>query len=432
MSRRGQLRRAGSRVLDRSAALVVTLVDALVRRRFTVSWVALLLTLVLGAAYLTFGSLQINPFRSTYHVRVQLAQSGGLLPGRDVTVRGQRVGRVSSIDIVDGAVVAVAVVDASVKIPVASTARVAALSPAGEQYLDFVPAGSDGPYLTDNATVDVGRTSTPVPLAQLLGDMNGALAQLDPRKLAAIVHELGAGKAAPEKLAAIIDGGAFLITTLGSVLPQTVSLLNNSEVVLSTVRDLTPGLATAAANLNRTAAGVESMTGGYRTFVTAGPPALQSVDRIIADNSPTMVQLLGNLTTVAQMSYVHVPALREFFFPQQRAGSAVDALATAFHDNAVWALVNIYPRKQCDYDLPRLPPTVANYPEPYLYTYCTDPDPGLVVRGARNAPQPPGDDTAHPPPGVDPLATSSPTPQGPLSIPTPYGGVPQPSYVPPS
>lgn len=260
--------------------------------------------------------------------------------------------------------------------------------------------------------------------------MNGAVVQLDPAKLAAIVHELGASAQAPDKLAAIIQGGTFLITTLGSVLPQTVSLLRHSEVVLSTVRDLSPGLAATSADLDRVAAGADRMTGGYRTLVAEGPRALHDMDQIISDNSRTMVQLLGNLGTVAQMLYLHVPALREFFFPQQRPGSAVDALAKAFHDHAVWALVNAYPRKQCDYDLPRVPITIPNYPEPYMYTYCTDPDPSLVIRGARNAPQPPGDDTAHPPPGVNPLATTSPTPRGRWTIPTPYGGAPEP-YIPP-
>ncbi|MEV5835001.1 MlaD family protein [Nocardia sp. NPDC052112] len=417
--------------LESAASVALAITDRLVRHRLVVSLIALVATLIAGATHVVFGSLELNPFASTYQIRVHLAQSGGLLPDRDVTVRGVHVGRVSSIDLVDGDVVAVASIDAGTRIPTDSTVRVAGLSPAGEQYLDFVPATSGGPYLAAGAVIGTDRTTVPVQLAQLLGDLNGTIAQLDPDKLQAIVRELGASSAAPEKLAAIIDGGAFLITTLGAVLPQTVSLLRNSEVVLGTARELGPGLAATAADLERTLAGVDSMTGGFRTLLDTGPEMLRTMDQIIADNSPTMVQLLGNLATVAQMSYVHVPAINNLFFPTQRAGSAADALGTAFHDGAVWAIASIYPRKQCDYDLPRLPVTVANHPEPYLYAYCTDPDPTLVPRGARNAPRPSGDDTAHPPPGVDPLATADPTPQGPLSIPKPYGGAPVPGYVPP-
>lgn len=420
------------RWLESLAGAVVFVVARAVRHRLTVSWVALVLTLIAGASYLVVGSLRVDPLASTYSVRVRLAQSGGLLPNRDVTVRGVRVGRVTSVDLGSDGVDAVAAIDSGTRIPVGSAVRVAGLSAAGEQYLDFVPDTSRGPYLADGAVI-TDRTSTPITLAQLLGDLNGTIVQLDPAKLQAIVHELGAGSAAPQKLAAIIDGGAFLITTLGSVLPQTVSLLHNSETVLNTARDLAPGLRATAGDLDRTLAGVESMSGGYTRLVDLGPETLRAMDRIIADNSPTMVQLLGNLTTVAQMSYVHVPAMRELFFPRQRAGSAADAAASVIHDGAIWALASIYPRRQCDYDVPRLPPTIPDLPEPYLYADCTDPDPTLVPRGARNAPRPPGDDTAHRPPGVNPLATADPTPRGPLSIPSPYGGAPAPDsgYNPP-
>ncbi|MBO0853438.1 MAG: MCE family protein, partial [Nocardia sp.] len=215
----------------------------LYRHRRTLSWIALLAVTALGLVYLAFGVLQFNPVRSTYEIHVRLAESGGLQPNRDVTVRGVRVGTVKSVDIADGGVVAVATIDGSVKISTDSTVRVAALSPAGEQYLDFVPGSRHGPYLAPGAHIGPDHTSSPVPLAQLLGDMNGAVVQLDPAKLAAIEHELGAGPAAPRKLADIIGGGTFLINTLDSVLPQTVSLVNNSRTVLSTVRDLGPGLA---------------------------------------------------------------------------------------------------------------------------------------------------------------------------------------------
>src|ERR1700694_655607 len=50
------------------------------------------------------------------------------------------------------------------------------------------------------------------------------------------------------------------------------------------------------------------------------------------------------------------------------------------------------------------------------------PPPAALVRGARNAPRPPGDDTAGPPTDYNPLAHTDPTPVGPNSIPTPYGG----------
>lgn len=79
---------------------------------------------------------------------------------------------------------------------------------------------------------------------------------------------------------------------------------------------------------------------------------------------------------------------------------------------------------------PRLPPFLPNNPERYRYAYCANPDPSVLVRGARNAPRPPGDDTAGPPPSYDPLAQTDPTPQVASSIPTPFGGPATPVRLP--
>lgn len=192
--------------------------------------------------------------------------------------------------------------------------------------------------------------------------------------------------------------------------------------MLGTLGDSGPGLRSTASNLSELLLGVEAKDTGLREFLDGTPSTLKSIDALIADNSPTMVQLLGNLTTVAQMAYLNVPALQEFFFPTYRQGSTLEALTSVFHDGGIWAFVNIYPRYSCDYDLPRLPATVPDFPEPYLYTYCDNEDPSVLVRGARNAPRQPGDDTAGPPAGVAPDTRASPTPIGPQSIPLPYGG----------
>ncbi|MGE2834835.1 MlaD family protein [Mycobacterium sp. SMC-4] len=391
-------------------------------RRLGISACALATMFVVGVAYVLFGTLRLDPTRSDTLVRVHLAETGGLLPGQDVTLRGVPVGRVRSIDMTADGVVAVAAIRAGVQIPADTDARVSALSPAGEQYLDFRAHTNDGPFLADGAEIASDRTQTPVTLATLLAHMDGALQQVDTDQLAAVLDELRVGPEGGDKLAAILDGGAFLVSTLDSVLPQTVRLFRTSKVVLSTVRDVGPGLEATSTDLSSILAGAKKMDGGYRTLVDTGPDTFGALDTLIADNSPTMVALLGNLTTVSQQSYIRVPALQELFFPQYRAGSALDAVASTFRDGGVWGAVNLYPRHSCDFNLPKSPPTVGDFPEPYLYTYCTNPDPKYLVRGARSVPRPPGVDAAGPPPGAHPLQRADPTPKGPLTIPTPYSG----------
>jgi len=407
-------------VIGKIANVVVRVVRAGHRQQVWLSVAGLVLTLVVAVAYLLVGALRVTPFASSYRVTVQLPESGGLLPNQDVALRGVRVGRVESLQITNTGVKAVASITSQVKIPASSVVHVSALSPAGEQFINFEAESDAGPYLHDGSLIGLDRATVPVSLAQVLGDADGLLAQADPHKIELIKKELSLSKEGPHKLAAIVDGGTMLLSTLDSVLPQTTSIIKNSRVVLTLAADKNAGLAAATVDLNRTLAGVARMQGGYRRLTEQTPHTLSAVDNLFTDNSDTMVQLLGSMATTAQLLYLRVPALNALF-PDYR-GSVLDAVASAFHDHGVWATAELYPRYACDYGTPAHSPSSADYYEPFMYTYCRDDDPGVGIRAAKNAPRPGGDDTAGPPPGADLGRRTDPTPKGRYTIPTPYGG----------
>jgi phospholipid/cholesterol/gamma-HCH transport system substrate-binding protein len=385
-----------------------------------ISGVALVLTLAMSLTYLLVGVLHVRPLASDYQLTVELPQSGGLLPNQDVTLHGVHVGTVESLAFSPKGVNATLRIDGGVRIPAVSSVRVSALSPAGEQYVDFSAASGAGPFLAGGDVIPRDRATTPVTPADLLTHADGVLAQVDPAKLARIKKELNLSNEGPQKLTDIVDGGVFLLSTLDSVLPETVGILKNSRIVLSSTIDVNDGIAATAHNVQHVLKGVSALDGGYRRLVGQAPGVLSAADNLFTDNSDTMIGLLGNLATIAKLSYVRVPALKALF-PDYR-GSALEAFISAIHEGGLWATVDIYPRYTCDYGLPRHPPSSADYPEPFLNTYCGDDDPGVLIRGAKNAPRPPGDDTAGPPPDADLGATSDPTPKGRYTIPTPYGG----------
>ena len=407
-------------MIDAISRRLVRVVKACHRRRTWLSGIALTLTFVITSAYLMIGALRVNPLGSTYRVMIQLPDSGGLLDNLDVAVRGVRVGRIETLTITPTGVEALASIGTDVKIPASTPVHVSGLSAAGEQYIDFQPTSDSGPYLRDGSVIGLHQATTPIPLDRLLADADGVLAQTDPEKLELIKRELSLSNQGPQKLTDIVDGGVFLLSTLDSVLPQTVSALKTSRIVLTTLTDVNPGLAGTSQNISHVLAGVNEMDGGYRKLVARTPQMLSSVDHLFDDNSDTMVSLLANLVSTSQLLYVRVPALNALF-PNYR-GSTLDALTSTLHDHGLWATADPYPRYTCDYGTPRRPPSSADYPEPFLYTYCRDDDPEVLIRGAKNAPRPGGDDTAGPPPGVDLGRSTDPTPKGRYIIPTPYGG----------
>lgn len=408
------------RTIATFANFVVRVVRRGHRQQVWLSVAGLVLILVVATAYLLVGALRVKPFASSYRVTVQLPESGGLLPNQDVALRGVRIGRVESLQITDDGVNAVASITSKVRIPANAVVHVSALSPAGEQYINFEASSDAGPYLHDGSRIALDHTTVPVSLARLLGDADGLLSQVDPHKIELIKKELSLSKEGPAKLTAIVDGGTFLLSTLDSVLPQTTSIIKTSRVVLTLASDKNSGLGAAATELNRTLSGVARMQAGYRRLTAQTPRTLSAVDNLFADNSDTMVQLLGSMATVSQLLYLRVPALNALF-PDYR-GSVLDAVTSAFHDNGVWAIADLYPRYVCDYGTPSHAPSAADYYEPFMYTYCRDDDPAVSIRGAKNAPRPGGDDTAGPPMGANLGRRTDPTPKGRFTIPTPYGG----------
>ncbi|MEU9805726.1 MlaD family protein [Mycobacterium sp. NPDC050853] len=390
------------------------------RQKAVLSGVALALTLVLAVTYLFAGALRANPFASTYRVTVKLPESGGLLPRQDVALRGVKIGTVQSLEITQQGVEATAEIQSKYTIPAAAKVRVTGLSAAGEQYLNFEGTpDQQGPFLKDGSVIAEG-VQVPVTLAKLLADADGLLAQVDPKKLELIKRELSLSKEGPRKLTEIIDGGTFLLSTLDSVLPETTSILKTSRVVLTLAADKNSGIKATADSLGRTLRGVDKMQNGYRTLVGQTPTTLGAVDNLFVDNSDTMVTLLASLATVSQMLYVRAPAINAFF-PNYR-GSTFGAIADTMRDNGLWATADLYPRYACDYGTPRVPPSTADFPEPPLYTHCVSDDPAVLIRGAKNAPRPAGDDTAGPPPGADLGKRTDPTPKGRFTVPTPQGG----------
>lgn len=416
-------------VLNSLVAVVIRVIKAVASRKVVLALFGLALTAVIAFGYIAIDGLRFNPFHRTIAIRIMLPESAGLLENQDVTVRGIPIGHVREVNLTDHGVEAVASIDASAHIPTDSPVRVSGLSAAGEQYLDFRPEHGGGPYLADGAVISGKQASIPVTLPHIIDHSRGALAQLDADKLGKMFNELHVSKDGPRKLAAILDGASLLANTVDSVLPETMTMIRSTRVTFGTVADVGPGLRATTTDLTKVLSGVNRMDGGFRTLVDRGEPQLASLDNLIADNRQNVVQILGNLTTVSQIIYQRIPALQYIWRPDR--DPFIDRFSAMLHDGGIWALGDIYPKYRCDYNLPTHSPSDASFPEPYKYTYCADQDPSFLVRGARNAPRPPGDDTAGPPPGYDPTAVTDKTPHYPgYTIDTPYGGPSMPVPIP--
>ena len=148
-----------------------------------------------GSSVLFFAlAVQILPtvFRNTYKIYGIFEQAGGVFTDQEVTYRGVQVGRVGKMTLTRDAVKIEMEIESRYKIPRDGTkARVLYKSAVGEQFIDLLPRSAAGPFFTNDDVIPRSATSLPVQTEDLLRELNGVLASLDPVALGSLIHELG-------------------------------------------------------------------------------------------------------------------------------------------------------------------------------------------------------------------------------------------------
>ncbi|TCJ97393.1 MCE family protein [Nocardia alba] len=372
----------------------------LVRRRIAVANAGLVVVLLLGSLYLGGAVLRIDPTSKNYVVTVELALSGGLAKGGDVTFRGVRVGRVDDVRVAGDGVAAVAEIEEGTRIPVGGTVAVARLSAAGEQYLDFRPVTDSGPYLRDGSVVARADTAVPVQVQSVLANMSGLVSGLNPDRLNVIVNELDKALAGgPDGLRNMISGISRAMAGLNDLLPQTEHLLRNLEVIAETTSHAQPDLGTLTNSGSALFQQFSAADAELRHLLQEGPGQLATLGGFISDTHNPITDLVTNFVAITRAAKLRQPAIELLFPTLSRFAEAVGIPA---HDNAFFTLVDPWPRPTCDYDtVPILPTKATTDTRVRLYNYCVTDNPALQIRGSANAPRPAGPDNgAGPPPGV--------------------------------
>jgi len=143
-----------------------------------------------GAAYMSFGVLDMGPTKQITRLTLLLNSSGGLMPTSEVTMRGIKVGRVSGIQTTATGLAVSIDVDRGHPVPADSAISVENLSAAGEQYIDFRPELIAPPYFTDGAVIPPDRVAPIVTASDLLTKANVLFTALDLDQIKAIINDM--------------------------------------------------------------------------------------------------------------------------------------------------------------------------------------------------------------------------------------------------
>ena len=256
-------------------------------------------------------------------VVVDLAESGGIFVGAEVTYRGVRVGRIQDLTLTADGVRAHARLDRGTEVPRDTRAVVENRSAVGEQYLDLQPRSGRGLLLADGDVIARADTATPLRVDLLLRDVDRTVRSVPRDDLVTVVDELGTGfEGSGADLGRLIDNGDLLTRDAVTALPETLALLRSARTVLDTQRDTSSQITTFSANFARLAQTLQASDGDIRLVLDRGVVATRELDGVIKDNRGSLATLFANLVTVGQVTSARVDGIDQLLitYPEVVAG----------------------------------------------------------------------------------------------------------------
>jgi virulence factor Mce-like protein len=357
----------------------------MLRDRLWLSLVGVLVVLALTVLYLFSAVLDTPLLRGTKTVKVEMAATGGLFEGSAVTYRGVKVGKVRSIDLTTDGVVATISLTSADRIPLKSIAKVRSLSPVGEQYLDFQPQTSAGPYLEDGSVVPASTTDLPGTLASTVISVNKLLGQVDDQQLHTLLSELATGLAGTgQDVGKLVGQGAVLLAELDRLWPQTNRLIDNAGPVLDIGTAKADDIRRLATSSRAFARFLKSYDPELRSTLENAPSQVKQLQALVSDADAVLPGFLDQAVRFSDLfrSYApHLGAILATYAP------GLGVLGEAIRDGQL--LIEGIPQRstRCDYGTPRRDPKNPERRPLVTSGNCPDSQENLQ-RGAAHAPGP--------------------------------------------
>jgi phospholipid/cholesterol/gamma-HCH transport system substrate-binding protein len=330
--------------------------------------------------------------RGYYTVQMDLSNAGGIFPNGDVTYRGVSVGRVGALQLTPTGVVADLNISSSAPpIPARLHAAVADLSAVGEEYVDLRPTTDQGPYLAQGSVIPREDTLIPLPVTSLLTSVNTLATSLPLASLRVVLGELATGFADQGvNIQQLIDGQSKLVRAASSTISQSITLTEDSQVVLATQNAESAAFTSFAHNIRLFAGQLAASDSDLRRLVANGPGAATQVAGLITDISPSLGALIANLLTVSEVTLTRGANLNELLSALPAAIAAGSTVITTKGARFGVALTFFNPLPcTAGYQGTKIRNGLDTSPGPPLNTNarCTSPpSSGIDVRGSANAP----------------------------------------------
>lgn len=345
-----------------------------------------------GIRYAGLGSFFLD---QGYVVSAEFVDSGGIFDGAEVTYRGVAVGKVEELNLIPGGVRVDLRLEPGTEVPTGASALVANRSAVGEQYVDLQPDRAGAPFMDDGDVIPTERTAIPISPTQLVVNLDDFVTSIDTTDLGIVLDELGKafGGGTGDSLQKLVDAGDLLTQAALDALPETKTLIRDGTTVLNTQRDVAGQFESFNRDLALLTSTLRESDPDFRSLFANGTQSANEVTDLIRKNRSDLPVLLSNLTTVAQIQKVRLPALRQILvtYPNVVAGGFTVAPGDG---TTHFGLVTNSTPPVCTegYETTdKRPPADTRTRTPNLEAFCAEPEGSATnIRGARNSPYPAG------------------------------------------
>ncbi|MFD3748490.1 MlaD family protein [Nocardia sp. NPDC058633] len=263
---------------------------------------------VLGASYLTFGVVRVDPLADYTAASIEVANSGGLSVGSPILLTGIEIGEVTGVDTSASGRVQVGFrFGADHKVPMSSVVTIEHLSSLGEPYVQFVPRDAGGPYLADGQRLSGENVRTPMSIPEVARLVTKTVEQLDPAVVGSLVDTLGTAMVGTENVVPeLARAGDLLAAALMSRAPAIGELQNNFEYVSGDIGWAGPATSAAAPAFIRLSQVIDQFVESVGR-ATEGDPQMYLRDGGLV---PLLEQLTAKLNELGPELSALLPGLR--------------------------------------------------------------------------------------------------------------------------
>ncbi len=258
---------------------------------------ALVCVVLLVGLAAKIGNLSL--FSDRHPLNAQLADVTGLASGDQVNIAGVPVGQVSSINVQHGHALIGMNINNTVTLHGATDIGVRWRNVIGQKEIEIFPSGA-GPILPAGSTIPLGHDVSDSSVNAFLNTLGPLLSSINPHEANQFVENVsGALEGDTSEIDQLINNGATVSNTVGSLDAQVGQVIGNLDQVLTAVASRSGDLGSLVDNLQTVASSLASKNTLLDSVVGNLSQVATDLAGLIGTNHSVITSTIDNLQTVA-------------------------------------------------------------------------------------------------------------------------------------